>query len=151
MSVRKIFAVLTIAAFGAVAVAAVGVAAPRQPMALATVGDSFAAPYDAVWDATLKSLGVVKTSVADRSTGRIETEAFAFAYPLGGGSQGGGTQVIFVSFQIQVIRAADNRTDLQVVPRVHDSLLDGFTPGPTNNPWLDLFARIRTQLGVRRG
>ncbi len=147
MRVKKLFAVLTIAAVGAVAAAAVGVAAPRQPMALAAVGDSFAAPYDVVWDATLRSLGVVKTRVVDKGTGRIETEPFSFAYNVGG--RNGGTQVIWVSFNIQVVRAADNRTELQVTPLIHDSLLSGFTPGPTNNPWQDLFARIRTQLGSR--
>jgi hypothetical protein len=130
MKIRKLFAILTIAGFGTVAVAAAGVAALRQPMALAAVGDSFAAPYGAVWDATLRGLGVVKTTLADKATGFQ-----------------GGTQVISVSFRIQVVRAGENRTDVVVTPFIHDSLLSGFTPGPTNNPWLDLFARMHNQLG----
>ncbi len=148
MNIRNLFAILTMAGFGAVAFAAAGLAAPSQPMALATVGDSFAAPYDAVWDATLRGLGVVKTTLADKATGRIETEPFSFVYTVGSGFQGG-TQVISVSFKIQVVRAGENRTDLVVTPVIHDSLLSGFTPGPTNNPWLDLFARIHAQLSSR--
>ena len=148
MNLKKFLAVLAIAALGAGAVAAAGMAAPRQPMALATVGDSFAAPYDAVWDATLRGLGVVKTTLADKATGRIETEPFTFTYNIGG-AQGSGTQILSVSFQITVTRTAANRTDLQVVPLIHDAYLNGFAPGPTNNPWLDLFARIHSQLGGR--
>ncbi len=147
MNIGRVLGTLVVAV-GVPALAAVGVAAPRQPMALATVGDSFAAPYDAVWDATLKSLGVVKTTVADKTAGRIETEPFTYTYNIGG-AQGSGTQILSVSFQITVIRTAANRTDLQVVPRIHDAFLNGFAPGPTNNPWGDLFARIRQQLGIR--
>ncbi len=148
MNPRKLFASVMIAVVTLAVVVAASAAAPRQPMALDQVGSTFAAPYDAVWDATLKSLGVLKMPVADQATGRIETEPFSFVFTTGSG-QGGGTQVISVSFQINVIRSGDNRTDLQVVPRIHDALLFGFAPGPTNNPWLDLFARIQTRLGSR--
>ena len=148
MKSRKLFASVMIAVVSLAVVVAAGAAAPRQPMALPQVGSTFAAPYDVVWDATLKSLGVLKTPVADKATGRIETEPFSFVFTTGGG-QAGGTQVISVSFQINVIRNGETRTDLQVVPQIHHSLLYGFTPGPTNNPWLDLFARIQTRLGTR--
>ncbi len=127
--------------------ACAGAAAARQPVALPQVGDTYAAPYDAVWNATLRSLGVVKPRVADKATGQIETEPFTFAYTVGAGLDAG-TQVISVSFSIRVARAADNRTEVQVTPAIHDSFLSGFTPGPTNNPWQDLFARIRSNLGT---
>jgi len=131
-----------------VTVAAVCLAAPRQPVALPTVGASFAAPYDGVWDATLKSLGVLKLPVADKASGLIETEAFPFAFVVGG-SQNGNTQVIWVSLRITLSRAGEDRTTVQVEPRIVDSLLNGFTPGPTNNPWADLFARIGSALRTR--
>ncbi len=126
----------------------VSVATAREPLVLPPVGDAYAASYDAVWDATLKSLGVLKLPVADKAGGRIETEEFPFAYVVGG-SQGGNTQVIWITMRISVSRAADNRTLVQVEPRINYALLAGFTPGPTNNPWGDLFARIRDRLGVR--
>ena len=147
---------------------------PREPQVLPTVGDTFTAPYDAVWDATLKSLGVVRPRVADKATGRIETEVFPFTFfmtdapsrPRGpvrlasldpgaallaqnGSGDNKPTQVLWISMRITVIRAGKNRTDVLVEPRIHDSLLMGFTPGPTNNPWGDLFARIRGRLGTR--
>jgi hypothetical protein len=127
--------------------ACAGVGAPARPMVLPQVGNTYAAPYDAVWTATLGSLGVVKTRVADKTTGQIATEPFTFAYTVGAGLDGA-TQVISVSFRIRVVRVADNRTEVQVTPVIHDSFLSGFTPGPTNNPWQDLFARIRSNLGA---
>ncbi len=146
MKLRWLTAGLTIAALWVGVAACAGSAAPRQPVALPQVGSTYAAPYEAVWDATLRSLGVVRTRVADKATGRIETEPFTFAYTVGAGLDAG-TQVISVSFRIQVVRAADNRTEVLVTPSIHDSFLSGFTPGPTNNPWQDLFARIRSNLG----
>ena len=148
MKSKNLLAAVTIALVALAVAAAGSLAAPRQPMTLATVGDSYAAPYDAVWDATLRSLGVVKTPVADKASGRIETEPFVFTFNIGSGLNGG-TQVIEVSFLINVFRTAENKTDLQVVPRIHYSWLNGFAPGPYNNPWLDLFAKIRTRLGAR--
>jgi len=123
-------------------------AAPRQPMPLPTVGNTFTGTYDAVWDATLKSFGVVKIVAADKATGRIETEPYPFNYSIAPGLNGS-TQVIWVSMRVTVARTADNQTSLQVEPLIHDSLVSGFTPGPTNNPWQDLFGRIRGNLGVR--
>lgn len=146
---------------------------PREPLALPPVGDSFAAPYDAVWDATLKNLGVLRLRVADKGTGRIETEPFPFAFVVGrrpgrphqavrlasrepdrirlaqDGSDGRATQVLWIAMLITVRRAGDNRTDVLVEPRVHDAFLMLFTPGPTNSPWGDLFAKIRSSLGGR--
>lgn len=123
-------------------------ATPREPLALPPAGEVFAAPYDVVWDATLKGLGAVKPRIADKATGRIETEPFTFAYPVGSGIDGG-TQVLSIALQITVRRAGDARTNVQVESLVHDALLSGFTPGPTNNPWSDLFARIRNALAIR--
>lgn len=146
---------------------------PREPEILPTVGDTFAAPYDAVWDATLKGLGVLKLLVADKAAGRIETEPFPFAFTVGraparprgpvhlasldppagllaqDGSDSHATQVLWIALHITVRRAGENRTDVLVEPRIHDRLVAGFTPGPTNNPWSDLFARIRSRLGTR--
>ncbi len=117
-------------------------AAARDPLVLPTVGNTFAAPYEAVWDATLQSLGVVKLLVADKGQGRIETEPFPFKVDFG-------DQVIWVSFAITVAADGAERTNLQVEPRVHDALLAGNMPGPTENPWRDLFARIGDRLGRR--
>jgi hypothetical protein len=173
MNARKPFEVLALAA--ALAVAAVaGPAAAREPEILPTVGDSFAAPYDAVWDATLRGLGVLRPVVADKTSGRIETEPFPFNFvigrapapargpvrlasadpaagPLADSGSGGArpTQVIWVALHITVSRAGENRTVVQVQPPIHDSLLTGYTPGPTNNPWSDLFARVHGYLGGR--
>jgi hypothetical protein len=171
MSARKIMEPLVLAA-AVLAAAGAGTAAAREPQVLPTVGATFAAPYDAVWDATLRSLGVLKPLVADKAAGRIETEVFPFTFfmteapsrfrepvrlaSLDAGpallAQSGGdnkpTQILWISMRITVSRAGENRTDLQVVPRIHDSLLSGYTPGPTNNPWSDLFARIRANLGM---
>ena len=147
MNARKLLGPLVMATAALALVAAVSAAAPRQPMALPAVGATFAAPYDAVWDATLKSLGVVKVLAAEKAAGRIETEPFPFAFVVGG-SQNGNTQVIWVAMHITLSRAAEG-TAMQVEPRIHDDLFSGFTPGPTNNPWEDLFARVRGNLGVR--
>jgi len=148
----------------------------REPQVLPEVGDTFAATYDAVWDATLRNLGVLKLVVADKAAGRIETEPFPFAFTVGrlpgapargahgaawdprdaprvwlaqNGNNGKATQVLWLSMLITVRRAGENRTDVLVVPRIHESLLVGFTPGPYNSPWGDLFAKIRSSLGRR--
>jgi hypothetical protein len=145
----------------------------REPLALPEVGDTFEAPYDAVWDATLRNLGVLKLLVSDKAAGRIETEPFPFNFTVGGapsrpgapllvaarepfpgllaqeGSDARPTQVLWIALHINVSRAGDSRTSLRVRPLVHDSLLGTFMPGPTNNPWVDLFGKIRTTLGLR--
>ncbi len=172
MVVRHPCKVFVLAA-GALAIGAVGsAAAPGTPQVLPTVGATFAAPYDAVWEATLKSLGAPILQVADKATGRIETDPFPFAYTagrtpahspqlirlagLGGGgvvlSQRGGdgprpTQVIWIAMTISVIRVAASRTDMQVEPRIFDSARADFIPGPTDSPWVDLSARISARLG----
>jgi hypothetical protein len=148
MKARNLLASLPMGMAALALVAAAASAAPRQPMALPAVGATFTASYDGVWDATLQSLGVVKALAADKATGRIETEAFPFAFVVGG-SQNGNTQVIWVALRITLIRAAEGRTTVQVEPRIEDSLLNGFTPGPTNNPWADLFGRIEASLKAR--
>ena len=173
MSASKIIKRLALAA-AVLVVAAVGPSAAREPQVLPTVGDTFAAPYDAVWDATLRGLGVLKPLVADKATGRIETEQFPFNFVVGqapaprrgpvhlasadpaagllaeSGSGGARpTQIIWVALGITVSRAGENRTVVQVQPRIYDSLLTGYTPGPTNNPWSDLFARMHGYLGGR--
>ena len=148
MRTRNVLGSLAVGMAVLVSVAAVCSAAPRQPMSLPVVGASFAAPYDSVWDATLKSLGVLKLPVADKAGGLIETEAYPFAFVVGG-SQNGNSQVIWVALRITLIRTGEDRTTVQVEPRIEDSLLNGFTPGPTNNPWADLFARIGSALKTR--
>ena len=148
----------------------------REPVVLPEVGDTFDAPYDAVWDATLRNLGVLKLAVADKAAGRIETEPFPFAFTVGkspaaperlvrpaawgpreasrlwlaqDGNDGKATQVLWFSMLITVRRAGATRTDVLVIPRIHESLLAGFTPGPYNSPWGDLFAKIHSFLGGR--
>ncbi len=148
MKLRRPVRSLGVANVGLTLALAACAAASRQPMALPQVGATFVAPYDAVWDATLKGLGILKLPVADKATGRIETEPFSFAFPIGSG-QGGNTQVMWISLKITVRQAGD-RTNLQVAPYVHDALLEGFSPGPTNSPWADLFAKVASQLALRR-
>ncbi len=123
-----------------------GAAALREPVALPTVGATFGASYDTVWEAARGSLGVIRLPVVDKAQGRIESEPFSFAFPAAGNA----TQVLWVSLVITVSRADAQRTNVLVQTRVHDALLAGFMPGPTNNPWLDFFARIRTHLGNAR-
>ncbi len=146
----------------------------REPLVLPQVGDTFGAPYDVVWDATLKNLGVLKIVLADKAAGRIDTEPFPFAFTVGSGpagspprvrlvsldpppirlaqdgNDGRATQVLWISMQISVVRASEaSKTHVLVQPRVHDQLLLLFTPGPTNSPWGDLFAKIHSFLGGR--
>jgi hypothetical protein len=128
--------------------AMVSSAAARQAMPLPTVGASFAAPYDRVWDATLQSMGIVKLLVADKATGRIQTEPYSFSYFIGG-PNGGSTQAIQVALQIEVRETPGSGVTVQVSPEYSSLLFGGFTPGPTNNPWADLFARIADRLRVR--
>ncbi len=141
----------SLAAFTAgLALAAAGcTSVPFAPEALPSSSETFRAPYDAVWDATLKGLGIVKLRVIDKATGRIETEPFSFAFPIGSG-QGGNTQVLWIALKIDVRQTGENRIAVRVEPQVHHALLYGFTPGPTNNPWVDLFGKIANQLGARR-
>ncbi len=174
MKPRNVFGSLAMAAAVLAAAAAGCAGVPRGPQVLSAVSDTFAAPYDAVWDATLRSLGVVRPIVVDKAAGRIETEVFTYTFfmtdvptrPHGpvflaslasqnvllaqdGGADNKPTQVVWIAMLISVSRVADNRTQVQVEPRIHHALLGGFTPGPTNSPWVDLFAKIRSHLGTR--
>ncbi len=149
MNPARRFSRLTVASAVIMLVAGGCASGPRSPEALPVVGDTFGASYDVVWDATLKSLGVLRLRVADKGTGRIETEPFTFTFSTGAGGQGGATQVLWIALQITVLRSTADKTDVRVEPIVHDALLSGFLPGPTNNPWTDLFGKIRGQLGSR--
>jgi hypothetical protein len=120
-----------------------GTAAARESIVLPAVGATFGAPYGTVWEAARGSLGAVGLPVADKAQGRIESEPYSFAFPAAGDA----TQVIWVSLAITVGRGDDQHTNVLVQPRVHDALLNGFTPGPTNNPWQDFFARVKDSLG----
>ena len=172
---KRPFDILAAAAILASGLAACA-SAPRQPVALPPVAETFPAAYDAVWDATLQSLGVIRVLVAQKGVGLIETEPFPFTYTVGrrgperqdapltltsngpGGivlaqSGSGGsrpTQVVWIAMLITLSRTAPDATQVQVEPRVHDALIPGaFMPGPYNSPWGDLFARIRNALGHR--
>lgn len=141
-------AVVAAAALGLVSVGCAGV--PRNPQVLPAATEDFAAPYAVVWDATLESLGVVKVRQFDPARGRVETEPFTFAFPIGSGI-GGGTQVIHVSLAVTVTRADAQRTQVAVRPRVHAAFFPDVFPGPTNSPSADLLARIRSRLGLSQG
>lgn len=118
---------------------------PREPLILPTAEETYAASYDAVWEATLQSLGAAKPMVADKARGRIESDVFSFRFGFGDDA----SQTIWVSLAITVRRTNATHTAVQVQTRVHDMLLLGPLPGPLNNPWVDLFARIRGNLGFR--
>jgi len=120
-------------------------AVPREPLVLPAVAETYAAPYDAVWEATLKSLGAVKPVVAEKAQGRIESGVFSYRF----GFADDASQIIWISFAITVSRTDARDTTVQVHTRVHDMLLTGILPGPISNPWVDLFARIRGNLGLR--
>jgi hypothetical protein len=104
---------------------------------------TFSAPYEAVWDATLRSLGAVKPFIVQRERDFIESDPFFFCFPIGSEA----SQSIMVSLSITLRRVHAGHTSVQVQPRVHFMIYDGILPGPVHNPWLDLFARIRGNLG----
>jgi hypothetical protein len=118
---------------------------PREPLILPTVAETCAAFYDAVWEAALKNLGAVKPVVAGKAQGRIESDVFSFRFGFGDDA----AQTLWVSLAITVSRTDAQHTTVQVQTRVHDMLLTGPLPGPLHNPWVDLFARIRSHLGLR--
>lgn len=122
-------------------------AAPaRDPLALPPVAEAFPAPYDAVWDATLLSLGgYINPSTADKAKGFVETDQFFFSFPAGTEA----TQTIMVKLAVTLRRADAQHTTVQVQPFVLSMTLVGMLPGPTNNPWADFFARLRTNLRRR--
>jgi hypothetical protein len=138
MDVRKALGhALAIAIAGGMAA---GATEAREAVVLPMVGQTYAASYNAVWLATLKSLGTIQPVVADEARGRIETEQHTFFIGRG--------QVLWISLAITVNRTDDQHTVVQVQARVQDELLTGFLPGVTNNPWADLFARIQGTLGI---
>jgi hypothetical protein len=118
---------------------------PREPLILPTVVETYAVPYDVVWEATVRSLGAVKPIVAAKAEGRIESDVFSYQF----GFANDASQIIWVSVAIAVSRTDAQHTAVQVQTRVHDMLLVGILPGPLKNPWVDLFARIRGNLGLR--
>jgi hypothetical protein len=117
----------------------------REPLVLPMVADSFSAPYDAVWDATLRSFGTVKPFIAEKERGFIESDLFFFYFPFASEA----SQSIMLSLAITLRRVDAGHTIVQVQPRVYSMVYDGILPGPINNPWADLFARIRDTLGPR--
>ena len=122
--------------------AAICAAAPLEPPVLPTVGDTFAAPYDAVWEAALKSVGAVRTVAANKAQGHIETEPYIFRFGFGSEA----SQTLLVSLAITLRRIDDRRTEVQVQTRIHDAWLTGMTPGPFSNPWTDYLVRLRENL-----
>lgn len=145
MRSQKIFGQLMLAVIVVGLFAAPSFAVPREPVALPQVGVTFPSPYDRVWDAVVRSLGVVNLMVADKASGRIETEPFVFAFPTSSG-QGLSTQVLWITMTITVRPDGNTQATVLVDPRVHDALFLGFTPGPTNNPWADLFGKVADRL-----
>lgn len=124
------------------------------PVVSPPAGTAFRAPYEAVWDATLQSLGVVRPAIADRAQGRIVTDRYTFMMPVqGGGGRTGSAfmQVLSVSLEILVRPAPEGATAVQVQTTIHDAQQYGFWPGAggPNSPEGDLFARIASRLAGR--
>jgi hypothetical protein len=107
------------------------------------VADSFSAPYGAVWDAALSSLGAVKPFIVEKERGFLESDPFFFYFPFGSEA----SQSIMLSLAITLRRVDAGHTIVQVQPRVYFMIYDGVLPGPVNSPWADLFTRIRGNLG----
>jgi len=129
---------------------------PLYPIAQPPAAAGYRAPYEAVWNATLGSLGVVPPRFVDRAQGRIVTDTFSFTMPVqgGGGGRGGGgvvTQVLSVSMDILVRPTPDGLTAVQAQTTIHQAMEYGFWPvaGGPNSPEGDLFARIASRLQQR--
>jgi hypothetical protein len=122
-------------------------AAPaRDPLVLPAVTEVYPASYDAVWDATVLSLGyLVNPMAADKAKGVLQTDQFFYSFPVGTES----SQTILVKLVVTLRRADVQRTTVQAQPYVLSMTLDGILPGPTNNPWSDFFGRLRTNLKGR--
>jgi hypothetical protein len=115
---------------------------------------AFPAPYEAVWNATLGSVGVVPPRFVDRAQGRIVTDSFSFIMPVQmGGGRGGSvvTQVLTVSMDILVRPTPEGPTAVQAQTTIHQATEYGFWPaaGGPNSPEGDLFARIASRLDQR--
>ncbi len=128
---------------------------PVYPVLSPPTAATFRAPYEAVWNATLASLGVVPPRLVDRAQGHIVTGQFNFTMPVqAGGGRGGGsvvTQVLWVSMDILVRPAPGGLTAVQAQTTIHNALEYGFWPGPggPDSPEGDLFARIASRLDQR--
>ncbi len=122
-------------------------AAPaRDPLVLPPVTAVLSAPYDAVWDAAMLSLGhLVNPSRRDKDKGFFETDQFFFSFPAGTEA----SQTLLVKLAVTLHRADAQHTNVQVQPYVLSMTIDGILPGPTNNPWADFIARLRSNLGLR--
>jgi hypothetical protein len=122
-------------------------AAPsRDPLVLPPVTEVLPASYDAVWDATVLSLGhLVNPAAMDKTKGLLETDLFFFSFPAGTEA----TQNLLLKLAVTLRRADARRTAVEVRPSVVSMTLDGILPGPTNNPWADFFARLRTNVRGR--
>lgn len=118
-------------------------ASARDPLVLPAVTEVIPAPYDAVWDAALRSLGSVKPFVVDKSKGFMETDPFFYYFPAGGEA----SQSILVKLAITLSRPDAQHTAVQVQPLVQFMIYEGVLPGPTNNPWSDFLVRLRGNLG----
>ena len=114
----------------------------------------FRAPYEAVWSATLRSLGVIPPALVDAPHGRIVTGVFDFNLPVQAGMGRSGSvasQILSVSMDILVRPTPEGFTAVQAQTVVHHSMLTGFRPEPggPNSPEGDLFARISDRLNGR--
>ncbi len=114
----------------------------------------FRAPYEAVWNATLQSVGVTPLRLVDRPQGHIVTEEFSYTMPVQAAGRRGGsvaTQVLWVSLDILVRPTAEGSTAVQAQSTIHRALEYGLWPGPggPNSPEGDLFARIDARLPRR--
>ncbi len=141
---RKLCLVPLAAGAALIAVACAGV--PRSPEVPPGLSETFRAPYDAVWGATLRSLGMAPLRVGDKASGRIETDVFAFVFSVGSGGPPP-TQVVWINLTVQVRATEPEATQVEIQARLHQTLLEGFYPaGDINSPWGDLFAKIRGYL-----
>ena len=124
---------------------------PAYPVLSAPAATVFRAPCEAVWNATLQSLGVTPLRLVDRPQGHIVTEHFSYTMPVQAAARRGGsvaTQVLWVSLDILVRPTAEGATAVQAQTTIHNALEYGLWSGPggPNSPEGDLFARIDARL-----
>ena len=128
---------------------------PVYPVVSPPTVTTFRVPYEAVWNATVQSIGVVPPVFVDRTQGRIVTDKFSFSMPVQvAGGRGSGsvvTQVLTVSLDIRVLPTADGATAVHAQTTIHDALEYGFWPmaGGPNSPEGDLYARLASRLSSR--
>lgn len=126
--------------------ARVSAAPAQEPLILPPVTEILPAPYDAVWDAALRSLNTEQPVLGEEKqeeAGFVESDPFFFYFPLDTGA----TQGILVDLAITLRRVDPQHTAVQVQPRVLFMVYDGALPGPIRNPWTDFLARLRSHLG----